>query len=203
MAKITNTGVFIVEGASAAADVAGSSQIWTKSETPSALYHTDDAGNDHRLGITLKTKVDSTSGTVIEFTSIPSGVKRIILSMADVSTDGSSDYLVQLGRASTTYETSGYKSAIGVEGSAELSTAGFQLTTAIGAGETWSAQVTLCLLDSGTFQWVGQVTGGRGDGASASAGCGSKALSAELTAVRLTTVSADTFDAGDVNIQFQ
>jgi hypothetical protein len=163
----------------------------------------ENAAGANPYSITLKTKIDSTSGTVIEFTGIPSGTKRIILNMADVSTGGSSDYLVQLGHSSTTYETSGYKSSIGVEASAELSTAGFQLTTAIGAGETWSAQVTLCLLDSGTFQWVGQVTGGRGDGASASAGCGSKALSAELTAVRLTSVSADTFDAGDVNIQFQ
>jgi len=163
----------------------------------------ENAAGANPYSISLKTKVDSTSGTVIEFTGIPSGTKRIILSMADVSTGGSSDYLVQLGRASTTYETSGYKSSIGVESSAELSTAGFQLTTSIGAGETWSAQVILCLLDAGTFQWIGQVNSGRGDGASAGSGCGSKALSAELTAVRLTTVSADTFDAGDVNIQFQ
>ena len=162
----------------------------------------ENAAGANPYSITLKTKIDSTSGTAIDFTSIPSGTKRIIVNMADVSTDGSSDYLVQLGDAGG-IEPSGYKSAIGVEGSAELSTAGFQLTTAIGAGETWSAQVTLCLLDSGTFQWVGQVTGGRGDGASASAGCGSKALSAELTQVRVTSVSADTFDAGDINIQFQ
>lgn len=152
--------------------------------------------------ISLETKIDSTSGTAVEFTSIPASCKRIILCMADVSTNGSSDYLVQLGYVDG-YETSGYKSAIGVEGSAELSTTGFQLTTAIGAGETWSAQVTLCLLDSGTFQWVGQVTGGRGDGASASAGCGSKTLLGTLTKLKLTTVSGDTFDAGDVNIQFQ
>ena len=78
MAKITNTGVFIAEGSAAAADVAGSSQIWVKSDTPSSLYHTDDAGTDFRInGITVSAEQSPTSGTSVDFTGIPSGVRNI------------------------------------------------------------------------------------------------------------------------------
>jgi len=49
MAKITNVGVHIVESADAAADVAGSGQIWVDNQTPNQLKFTDDAGTDFGL----------------------------------------------------------------------------------------------------------------------------------------------------------
>ena len=152
--------------------------------------------------ISLETKVDSTSGTAIEFQSIPSSCKRIVFCMNDVSTNSSSDYLIQLGYVDG-YETSGYLDSAQTGTTAELSTTGFQLTTSIGSGETWSGQLTLCLLDSGTNHWSGSHCFGRGDSGSVTVGAGSKALLGTLTKLKFTTVSGDTFDAGDVNIQFQ
>ena len=202
MAKVTNVGLHLVESSAAISDTGGEGQIWVKDDTPSSLYYTDDAGTDFRMGgITLKTKVDSTSGTAIDFTGIPSGVKRIIFCMNDVSTNSNSDYRVQLGDSGG-FETSGYLDSAQTGTTAELSTAAFQLTTSIGSGETWSGQLTLCLLDSATNHWSGSHCFGRGDSGSTTVGAGSKALSGTLTQLRLTTVSGDTFDAGDVNISF-
>ena len=47
--------------------------------------------------LTAGTAVASTSGTSIDFTSIPSWVKRITVMFNEMSTSGSSDRIVQLG----------------------------------------------------------------------------------------------------------
>ena len=46
MSKITNTSLFLVESADAAADVAGSGQVWVDDQTPNQLKFTNDAGTD-------------------------------------------------------------------------------------------------------------------------------------------------------------
>ena len=56
--------------------------------------------------ITSGTAVASTSGTSIDFTSIPSWVKRITVMFSGVSTNGTSYPQIQLGAGSVT--TSGY-----------------------------------------------------------------------------------------------
>ena len=56
--------------------------------------------------INSMTAVNSTSGTSIDFTGIPSGVKRITIMLKDVSTSGTSYKLIQLGSGSIT--TTGY-----------------------------------------------------------------------------------------------
>lgn len=56
--------------------------------------------------ISVGTSVASTSGTAIDFTGIPSWVNRITLIFNQVSTNGSSNYLVRIGSGSFT--TTGY-----------------------------------------------------------------------------------------------
>ena len=59
-------------------------------------------------GIQAGTAVASTSGTSIDFTSIPSWVKRITVMFNGVSTNGTSLVQIQLGSGSVT--TTGYVS---------------------------------------------------------------------------------------------
>ena len=60
-------------------------------------------------GYTLGTPVATTSGTSIDFTGIPAGVKQIIISFNEVSTSGTSTKMIQIGDAGG-IETTGYLS---------------------------------------------------------------------------------------------
>ena len=154
--------------------------------------------------VTLGTAVASTSGTSIDFTSIPSGTKRITINFAGVSTNGTSNLLVQLGDSGG-IENTGYSSGATNDNATRVTnTAGFIIISATAAGSSFSGRVTLELLDAANFTWTsaGQMceTGSGLDGESG----GSKSLSAELDRVRITTVGGtDTFDAGKINITYE
>lgn len=152
-------------------------------------------------GFTLGTPVLSTSGTAIDFTSIPSGTKIIHISYSGVSTNGTSRPIVQIGDAGG-IETSGYLGT-GWRASPRNYTDGF------GLSDDWAGVVivqgitTLTLLDSSTFTWASTSQLGRTD-AHHLLGAGAKSLSAELDRVRITTQGgSDTFDAGKINIQYE
>ena len=83
------------------------------------------------------TAVASTSGTSIDFTSIPSWVKRITLMLAGVSTNGTSDPLIQLGDSGG-IENTGY-----VAGAAVITSGatGFSSTAGFPISGSWSASV--------------------------------------------------------------
>jgi len=154
-------------------------------------------------GPTLGTPIASTSGTSLDFTSIPSGTKIIHISYDQVSTNGNSVVLVQIGDSGGV-ETSGY---LGTAERTGGTTTNF--TTGWGIGSDWGASVvcqgisTLTLLDASTFTWAYNSYCGRSDAYSLQGG-GGKSLSAELDRVRITTVNgSDTFDAGKINIQYE
>lgn len=157
------------------------------------------------LGITRGTAVASTSGTSIDFTSIPSWVKRITVMFSSVSTNGTSNYLIQLGDSGGV-ETTGYVSSsayLNTSADMVVSTAGFVLNS-ISASASFSGSVTLTLLDSATNTWT--AFGGIGWYPSFPIllTTGSKSLSATLDRIRLTTViGTNTFDAGLVNIMYE
>ena len=207
MAKFTNTGVHIVEGAAAAADTGGESQIWVKNDTPSSLYHTDDAGTDHRInGITLGTAVASTSGTSIDFTGIPAGTKKITVMFVAMSTNGTSKLTIQIGDSGG-FETSAYVGSNATMSSTSNTAAvyagsGFEIG-AMDASTTHSGSIVLELENLSAFTWVARGTLGMSVTQLLTHG-GSKSLSAELTQVRITTAGgSNTFDAGEINIQFE
>lgn len=153
-------------------------------------------------GIQSATAQASTSGTSIDFTGIPSWVKRITVMFNGVSGSGSSNFLIQIGSGSVL--TSGYVSSASYNGTSNgmsTSTAGFLLVTANGAGDFFRGNIVLTLLGSNT--WVSSGVLARADGYMNLSG-GSVALSGTLDRVRITTVNGtDTFDAGTINILYE
>jgi hypothetical protein len=154
---------------------------------------------------TAGTAVASTSGTSIDFTSIPSWVKRITVIFKAVSTNGSSLKQIQLGDSGG-IETTSYVSSAAVTGPASAgvsSTTGFVVQGAAGAGVIESGSISIVLV-SGTT-WVASGVLGREDAAGYV--ClmgGTKTLSDTLTQIRITTVNGtDTFDAGSINILYE
>ena len=153
-------------------------------------------------GMTLGTPVASTSGTTIDFTSIPKNVKRITINFQGISTDGSNIIIVQLGDAGG-FETSGYIAAGITVASIAARTDSFPLSQNSAAGGLYHGTLHCNLLSASAFTWIASGTFIRSDGPHEIHAAGSKSLSAELTQVRITSVSADDFDAGAVNISFE
>lgn len=154
-------------------------------------------------GIRSGTAVASTSGTSIDFTSLPTGIKRITVMLNGVSLSGTSSLLIQVGAGSVT--TTGYVSStavpINASASAALtSTAGFIEYIAAAANVIYGHVV---ITNVSSNIWVSSHSIGFNGLASASGG-GAVTLSGALDRVRITTVNGtDTFDAGSVNILFE
>jgi hypothetical protein len=153
------------------------------------------------------TAVASTSGTSIDFTGIPSWVKRISVLYSSVSSNGSSDFLVQLG-TSGGVTTSGYLGSSMLTGSgaaATLFTTGFGINqNGQGAGFVMHGIMTVSLLNSSTNLWCASGTMGESDAARGCYTGGSVTLSGVCTRLRFTTVNGtDTFDAGSINILYE
>jgi hypothetical protein len=157
-------------------------------------------------GITLGTPVAATSGTAVLFSGIPAGTKRITINFDVVSTNGTSNLLVQIGDSGG-IETTAYNAAGARIASAAITTAGYSAGFGINsvlAADVLSGSLVLSLLDAATNKWT--CTGGLGDDTNTRAYfvSGSKALSATLTQLRVTTVSGTpTFDAGAINISYE
>ena len=149
------------------------------------------------------TAVASTSGTSIDFTGIPSWVKRVTVMFDGVSTNGTSDIIIQLGDSGG-IEITGYTSScnhFGTSPAPSTSTAGFLvLEEAVAAGLA-SGHCIITNISSTT--WIQSSNMADTQPANAIA-AGNKALSATLDRVRITTVNGtDTFDAGTINISFE
>lgn len=157
--------------------------------------------------IVLSTAQDSTSGTVITFSSIPSGVRRINIMFSGVSTSGTSDLIVQAGDAGGV-ENSGYLGSVCTITTAtpaiDNPTSGFGLTSTTIVGMILHGAATLTLMNSSTNTWAYTSLVGHSNAATHSTGAGVKSTSAELDRVVITTVGgADTFDAGSINISYE
>lgn len=155
--------------------------------------------------LTSGTAVSSTSGTSIDFTSIPTWVKRITINLSAVSTNGTSIPQIQIGAGSV--ETTGYLSgssfvttAAGVN--ATTATSGFIIFSNF-APASLQGSIILSLLGSNI--WVAQgVIFQATSTANVVQTAGTKTLSGTLDRVRITTVNGtDTFDAGTINILYE
>lgn len=149
------------------------------------------------------TAVASTSGTSIDFTGIPSWVKRVTVMFNGVSLNGTSNFLVQMGAGSI--ETTGYVSTAqsitaGVGGTNVSSTDGIIIPSGAAAAII-SGHMILTLLGSNI--WISSHVGKLTTVANCF-GAGDKTLSGTLDRVRITTVNGtDTFDGGSVNILYE
>jgi len=190
----------------------GTSAITTVSPGTSGNVLTSDGTNwtstAGAYALTSMTSQASTSGTSIDFTSIPSWVKRITVMMNGVSTNGSSLVQIQLGTSSGV-ETTGYNSGAVVQASATLYTGnvttGFVTGTDGQSSSTSLRYGTYIISLLGSNAWAGQGNIHESTSYTLGAQCaGAKALAATLDRVRITTVNGtDTFDAGSINILYE
>jgi hypothetical protein len=175
-----------------AAGAIGTTQLASAAVTPAKLSQP----------LTLSTAVATTSGTSIDFTSIPSWVRRITVMLNGVSTSSTSNLLLRLGTSSG-FVSSGYES-IATEAASTVatttSTAGMLLQFDTAAAETLNGQYVLTNITGNA--WV--MAGSGKSGSWLATASGYSALAATLDRVRLTTVNGtDTFDAGSVNIIYE
>ena len=149
------------------------------------------------------TAVNSTSGTSIDFTALPSWVKKITVMFKGVSLSGSAHILIQIGSGSIT--TTGYISTINGTNQSNA-TGGFSSTSgfavrADGAGLTITGLSVITLITTNTY--VNAITA-KGNTTEAQFGAGDVTLSGTLDRVRITTTNGtDTFDAGIINILYE
>lgn len=149
----------------------------------------------------------TTSGTAFNFTSIPSTVKRIVISFYEVGLSGTDEILVQIGDSGG-LETSGYisssivprhtVSSVGV-----TNTTGF-VVSADGVMNTLSGHMILTRMNNAGTKWssshVGMINSGSPNSCQ---GGGSKTLSAVLDRLTITRSGSNTFDSGSVNITYE
>ena len=150
---------------------------------------------------TLGTTQATTSGTYIDFTGIPAGVKMIQLMLAGVSTNGSSPMQVQIGAGSIT--SSGYTSYSGSYSTEGTSSSGF-LLDALSQVAASIRYGIMTLTSMGGNQWM--LSGAKIEHAGtyiAQSVAGVITLGGNLDRVRLTTVNGtDLFDLGSANILY-
>jgi hypothetical protein len=153
---------------------------------------------------TLATAVASTSGTSIDFTGLPSWIKRITVMFDQVSTNGASAILIQLGDSGG-IETTGYLSNSSFTGPGS---GGTSSTTGIviyydAAARNPTGHIVFTNISGNT--WIASgVTAPVALGSYTYQTAGVKTLSATLDRVRITTTNGtDTFDAGSVNILYE
>jgi len=153
------------------------------------------------------TAVASTSGTSIDFTSIPSWVKRVTVLFNLVSTNGTSLIQVQLG-TSGGVTTSGYLTQIGyISNSTPLNnryTTGFVVENGPLAAASYSGVARFTLF--GSNNWCGDSSLCFTDGTNNAnfMGSGIVPLGGTLDRVRITTINGtDAFDGGSINIQYE
>ena len=158
--------------------------------------------------INAGTAVASTSGTSIDFTGIPAGVKRITVMFNGVSLSSTAALLIQLGVSGTPI-TTGYTAGqiyvltSGASAGGATSTSGFVIQSGA-AAYTLNGAIVFNLLNSSSNLWVG--SGVLYNQTTAPYVCsiaGSVALSGALNMVRITSTSTDTFDAGSINILYE
>jgi hypothetical protein len=198
----TDANLFKVDAG--ADEVSISSIAYPKSDgTADQSLVTDGSGSlsfATRARLELGTVVASTSGTSIDFTGIPSWVKKITVMFNGVSTNGTSNPLVQLGSGSPT--TSGYV-ATGAVASVAGNTAytvGFGVLSGLAANTidgsfVFANQASNTWIGNGVFTLAGTNT---------AISAGRVNISGTLDRIRITTVNGtDTFDAGSINILYE
>jgi hypothetical protein len=152
---------------------------------------------------TFATVQASTSGTDIDFNSIPSWVREIDILFDEVSFSGTDNFLVQIGDSGGV-ETSGYTStSVVVDTSAtqggSASASGYYVHIGSASG-TFTGKMSLVNITGNAWisSHVGKITS-----AFVVMGGGTKTLSATLDRVRVTRTGSNTFDAGQINICYR
>ena len=167
----------------------------TRAITPDAL---------RKGALVLDTVKASTSGTAVDFTAIPSWVKRITVTFNQVSTNGSDNIIVQLGDSGG-FESTGYLSGAQLGAGIATSTRGFLISRTLVAGSVCSGALFITKVSANDWVYSAVIYDSGSTGATTSC-AGFKQLSDVLTQLRITTDNAspvNTFDAGSINIMYE
>jgi hypothetical protein len=155
--------------------------------------------------ITLGTVQNSTSGTALDFTGIPSWAKRVFVLFNQVSTNNTSAWLLQIGSGSivnTGYVSGSLSTQSAAVGSpAGTRTDGFIINNAIIASYLFTGKVELINITGNTWISSGLLVATSGDRGAQSGG--TLTLSGPLDRLRITSVTPDTFDNGSINILYE
>jgi hypothetical protein len=159
------------------------------------------------MGPKLATEQATTSGTSIDFTSVPSWAKKITVQFVGVSTSGTSDVIIQIGDSggieATGYLGAGGSTTNGSTPAVTNYTTGFGIGTPA-ASSVFHGAITLTLENSSSFTWVCTGLVASSNAANIRTVAGSKSLSAALDRFSITTASgSDTFDAGAINAIYE
>ena len=164
---------------------------------------------DSQVSITLGTEQDATNGgandlTEIDFTSIPSGTKRITVYLMGISFNNTAAPVIQIGDSGG-IETSGYTGRVanGNVTSSSAFSSSFRLLGSGNASLIYFCKATLELINESNNTWYESGILGA-NGAVQETSQGYKDLSGELDRVRVTsTTGTATFDAGEVVITYE
>jgi len=152
--------------------------------------------------LTASTAVASTSGTSIDFTSIPSWVKRITVMLAGVSFTTGNNIGIQLGVGGVAV-TTGYSSVLQFSQTGSAPTVN-AYTTTIASGAGFSSSVLyngiVTIAYMGSNKWVASSILNSDGSVAQATSSGYIALSGVLDMVR---VMGGTFDAGLINILYE
>ena len=147
----------------------------------------------------------STSGTSIDFTGIPSWVRRVTVMFNGVSTNGTSSIQLQIGTSSGVVST-GYLSHSGfIQSSAvgsSVATTGYVIVNAVASDVLYGPFV---ITTTGSNVWNASGSFFRDASTDYSIiSTGTITLGGTLDRVRITTVNGtDAFDAGSINILYE
>ena len=197
----TAGGVLYSAGAGAPAfSAAGTSgQVLTSNGSSAPSWATPSSS------VTLSTPVNTTSGTAIDFTGIPSTAKIIYIYFKHVSMDAGGAWLIQIG-SSSGISSSGYESSSSIQMSGstnqtDSSNAGFILMSTTST-RYYSGLMTLALQDTSTNTWVESAIISVTTPETILSG-GYKSLTGTLDRIRITTSGGTAqFDAGSINIAY-
>jgi hypothetical protein len=157
--------------------------------------------------ITSGTAVASTSGTSIDFTGIPSWVKRLTVMFNGVSGSGTSSIQIQIGAGSVL--TSGYNAGVGLINNTSFTTtsnisSGFAIVPTGVSTNSYIYYGQMMLSSMGSNTWAVSGNFIYPPALNIMMVSGAVALSGTLDRVRITTVNGtDTFDAGSINIMYE
>lgn len=183
-----------------------------ESVTFALMDQVEDNLNEHKHGangvasILSEIGLVTASGASMDF-AIPSTATEIIIAVSGISTNGVTDYYIQLGDSGGV-ETTGYLGALTAFGGATVSTIQWPTTAAILYASGVATNIVrglifLNLENATTNTWI---ISGRVANSNATASqitVGSKALSGALTTLRIKTQNGtDVFDAGTINVLY-
>jgi hypothetical protein len=157
-------------------------------------------------GFTLGTPTTA-SGTSINFTGVPVGVKQVIITFSDINFSAGADQIViRLGVAgptfpfaystfATIFSTSGFLATL-------FSNTGFLLPVE-GTGTSTNGQYILTLQNSTTNLWVGTGISGNATGNQYSSfSSGKQTLTGALETIRIASRLGNSYSSGTINIAY-